>query len=494
LAPGARAGGSTSTSTSASTGTVDRSLRLTPLGWGVLACAIALAVSAVLLRYVEIAALAAATLTALVLAFLAVARWPAVTVELAVNPVQVSRGEPASATVTVANPRSRRTADFVLDVPDGPGRALPPLSGGPKAEPERSSGRGRSRATGGPNTRIAVRGIRGKAPARVFTVELDTTARGVVDVGPVRLRRADPFHLVSRTGLVGGTVGLSIRPRTVPLDPLPSPRSRDPEGPRSAGTAGGVMFNALREYLPGDDLRYVHWASSAHAGVLLVREHTDPSEPVAIVLLDTRRLAYPNGPEGEAAFEDAVDVAASVVAAFAGQRYPVRLVTSGGMAVRSRRRRSGASLLLDALAEVALDAAEGLDVLAALPRGGVGTLTLITGGVEVGQTASVSPVVYRFEQVVVVRVGERRYPPRPELRRLRPVPLPDAESPVVTLAGGGGDDRWSRLGRQPREDDIAVRLAGRLRIITVSNTDDLPARWPVGSGRTVSNVRRAGAQ
>src|SRR5262249_10400465 len=154
------------------------------------------------------------------------------------------------------------------------------------------------------------------------------------------------------------------------------------------------------------------------------------------VLLDTRRCAYPNGPTGLAAFEDAVDVAASVVLAFAGRRFPVRLVTTSGLSMHTRRCRSGAGRLLDAIADVVLDDDEvtpasdgdaaashrghrveaggavrrgtavrrgrmarggrlvggrvafsgvaGLGVLATLPRGGVGTLTLVTGRVEVG--------------------------------------------------------------------------------------------------------------
>jgi uncharacterized protein (DUF58 family) len=493
----------------------------------VLGAAVLLGAGAVFLRYAELAALAAACLLALVLALLTTARWPAVTVQIGLDPARVRRGEPAAATVTVNNVRSRRTPDFVIDVADGPGHA----------------------------STLRVRGLGGHASHKI-KIDIDTGARGVVPVGPAALRRGDPFGLLIRVGLAGGTACLRIRPQTVPLEPLASPRSRDPDGPRSAGTAGGVMFNALREYLPGDDLRFVHWASSAHAGVLLVREHTDPSEPAATVVLDTRRAAYPAGSAGDAAFENAVDVAASVVLAFAARRNPVRLVAGGGPALRSRRQQSGAGLLLDALAEVAPEPGStvsaagrlgparptgltrqtvqsgaagvtrqvgrsgragvtrqagqsggaspaglaGLDGLASLPRGGVGTLTLVTGAVEAGQTAAVSPVANRFEQVVVVRVGERERererdrdrdrPERPALRRLRPAPQP---GPADGTAFGPADGDPSRdRGAKRRDDvnDVQVRLVGRLRVITVPTAADLPGPWPAGGPRAVPVRRR----
>jgi uncharacterized protein (DUF58 family) len=477
-------------------------VRATPLGWGVAACTIILGAAAVLLRYTELAALAAACLVALVIAVASVARWPAVAVEITVQVAHVRRGEPATATLQVANiRRSRRAPAFFLDVACGAGQAVV----------------------------LRVPAIRGGA-AREFAIELDTGARGVVVVGPARVRRADPFGLVVRAGRAGGTAAVWVRPYTVPLEPLASPRSREPDGPRSDGAGGAVLFNSLREYLPGDDLRFVHWPSSARAGMLLVRQHADPSEPTATVVLDTRRQAYPNGPAGAAAFEEAVDVAASVVSAFAERRYPVRLVTSGGLAMHNRRRRSGVGRLLDALADVTMDgvpatedgvpatedggpaaddggpvagsrqAAEdhgramdgrpGLGVLASLPRGGVGSLTLVTGGVEIGQIAAVSRVVHRFEQVVVVRVGKHRYPLRPALRRLAPVPLTGGVSPLDTHPVSTlrhEDQGWGSL-----DDEPAVHLAGRLRVVAVSHARDLPSRWPVDGRRTPPTASKAG--
>ena len=78
---------------------------------------------------------------------------------------------------------------------------------------------------------------------------------------------------------------LRVRPKTVALGAPPAAPSRDPDGRTADGAAGGVIFHGLREYVSGEDLRFVHWPSSARTGVLMVREHVEPSEPASIVVL-----------------------------------------------------------------------------------------------------------------------------------------------------------------------------------------------------------------
>ena len=69
-----------------------------------------------------------------------------------------------------------------------------------------------------------------------------------------------------------------------------------------------LAFHALREYVPGDDLRHVHWRSSAKAGELLVRQYHETRRGHVTVLLDDRRSSYPRLGD----FELAVSVAASI--------------------------------------------------------------------------------------------------------------------------------------------------------------------------------------
>jgi uncharacterized protein (DUF58 family) len=69
-----------------------------------------------------------------------------------------------------------------------------------------------------------------------------------------------------------------------------------------------LAFHALREYVPGDDLRHVHWRSSAKAGELLVRQFHESRRGHVTILLDADRSSYPRRRD----FELAVSVATSV--------------------------------------------------------------------------------------------------------------------------------------------------------------------------------------
>ena len=98
-----------------------------------------------------------------------------------------------------------------------------------------------------------------------------------------------------------------------------------------------------REYRQGDDLRRVHWRSTARLGQLMVRREEQPWQARCTVLLDTRSTAH--GGEGPgSSFEWAVSAAASVAVHLVRHGYFVRLVTDTGAAVRRRRpdaRRAG---------------------------------------------------------------------------------------------------------------------------------------------------------
>jgi uncharacterized protein (DUF58 family) len=108
-----------------------------------------------------------------------------------------------------------------------------------------------------------------------------------------------------------------------------------------------VAFHSLREYAVGDDLRLVHWKSTARTGRLLVRHEVVPDQSGYVVLLDT-------APSGD--FEAAVRIAASLCAAAARAGHAIRLRTTGhdADAAIGGAGRAGvdATAVLDALAAV----------------------------------------------------------------------------------------------------------------------------------------------
>ena len=104
-------------------------------------------------------------------------------------------------------------------------------------------------------------------------VPLPTERRAVIDLGPLRAVRGDVFGLIRRVVQWPVHRQVFVQPRTVrPTGSLPG-FVRDLEGEESTKrTASDLSFHTLREYVPGDDRRFIHWKSTARNGTLQVRE------------------------------------------------------------------------------------------------------------------------------------------------------------------------------------------------------------------------------
>jgi uncharacterized protein (DUF58 family) len=115
---------------------------------------------------------------------------------------------------------------------------------------------------------------------------------------------------------------------------------------------------ATREYRHGDDLRRVHWRSTARVGELMVRREEQPWESRATVVLDTRRAGH-RGEGPTSSFEWAVSAAASIALHLRRSGYKVRLVTGGGVDIDANER-EGEGPILDCLAEVTTSASHDI--------------------------------------------------------------------------------------------------------------------------------------
>jgi len=83
-------------------------------------------------------------------------------------------------------------------------------------------------------------------------------------------------------------------------------------------------FHALRQYVPGDDIRRISWPSSARHDELIVREDEAPTQNHLTVLLDNGALP------GTDALDMGCTVAASLVNAVRHRNDPFRLITMDG--------------------------------------------------------------------------------------------------------------------------------------------------------------------
>lgn len=312
-------------------------------------------------------------LLALVLvAVLVVVRPSPLVIERAIQPPRVPKGSPAIAVLTFAN-RSRRTVGVTV--------ANQPFGGA-------------SVRTVIPKLRRGERGLR--------SYRLPTRQRGIFDVGPVEVTRRDAFELFRASRSFGDVERIWVYPRVLHIRPLPTGQTRHLEGPSSdTSPQGNITFHRLRDYVVGDDLRLVHWRSTARTGRLVVKHNVDTSQPYTIVLFDQRPSRYT-----AEAFESAVDVAASVLVASAAHKAPLELRLTDGTVIGGPRVRE-ATPLVDHLTGIAPDPKGDLrEHLLTLRRARGTSLVVITGTLDINDLPYVAMLRRRFEQLVVVSLDE----------------------------------------------------------------------------------------
>lgn len=198
---------------------------------------------------------------------------------------------------------------------------------------------------GGELREVAVRSLPPGGSAR-YRYELPTGRRGRIEVGPLSVERSDLLGLARARGEIGQVAQLWVYPRRHPVRLSPAGRSRhhhEGEAP-PIPVRGSMDLRALREYVVGDELRHLHWKATARTGQLMVREYVDPAQPWCVIVLDTRaHLLTPD------AFEEAVEVVASIVWESCEQGRPARLCTTGGMRTDTVGGAAGVRELLDRL-------------------------------------------------------------------------------------------------------------------------------------------------
>ena len=176
--------------------------------------------------------------------------------------------------------------------------------------------------------------------------------RGRIELAGLNAARVDPLGLVkglARVPLEARVVALPKRYR-IPALALPGARKFQQGGVSlSASIGDSEEFLSLRDYRPGDPLQRLHWKSFARTGKPIVKEYQDEFFERHALVLDTGTQ------RGEdAAFEEAVAVAASFVHTIDTQECLLDLLFVGG-AVKTYttgRGQSNAEHMLEVLAGV----------------------------------------------------------------------------------------------------------------------------------------------
>ena len=196
------------------------------------------------------------------------------------------------------------------------------------------------------------------------TYRLPAERRGIYPVGPLQVVRTDPFGLATRTTVVAGATELTVYPRIDAITALAPTGGRDMRtGANRAAvlSPAGEDFYGLRAYEVGDDLRRVHWPSTARLDELMIRQHEVPRQGRVAVLLDLRPAAL-----SSEWVETAVSAAATVVVACWRAGLLVRLITTEGFDAGYGAGHAHLELMMEELAVVEPVAEDGLD--AALGR------------------------------------------------------------------------------------------------------------------------------
>jgi uncharacterized protein (DUF58 family) len=284
----------------------------------------------------------------------------------------------------------------------------------------------------GDSTRVIRAPALAPGASAVAAVAVPTSRRAVLTVGPAQAVRGDPFGMVARTWSWGNALQVVVYPETVPVPVAMPGMAKDIEGmPTGQPSESDISFHALRDYEPGDDMRAIHWQSTARLGHLVVRQSEDTRRIQMALLVSTAEREY-TGPRD-------FELAASVYAS-AGLS---QLTASGELAVISQGAvlplaKAGPGPLLDhaAAARLVPDASGEHSLAAAAGKSrreapGATLAVMVTGSV----------------------LGDR------ELRRIAWF-LPREASAVALRCRAGAD--------------VSVSRIGRLSLATVGAVDQLP--------------------
>jgi uncharacterized protein (DUF58 family) len=235
---------------------------------------------------------------------------------------------------------------------------------------------------------------------------LPTTRRGSHVIGPLSLSVADPFGLVEARAVVAGEERYIVHPRIEAVLPVPGWSAVEARvgSLHASPVPVGLDFFGLRPYEVGDDIRRIHWRSTARMGELMLRQDEAPWESVATVLLDTRAAAHRG-----ASFERAVEVAASLASALVRSGRRMRFLTTGGFELGTAGRAPW-PMLVEYLAVVAPDRTDRFaEVLESLRRRPTGSLAAVVVEPRPSELAALGALQSRLGLVMVAALRPSSY-------------------------------------------------------------------------------------
>ena len=165
--------------------------------------------------------------------------------------------------------------------------------------------------------------------ARRWTSRGRFKQRGLFTFGPVELRYGDPFGLFTRTLRIAGSRSVVVYPVVRPVGGLDALAPSTAGDEQLRGRVLDIPPNAttIREYVPTDSVKRIHWASSARLGRLMSRSFETREGGDAWIVLDLQASVHA-GEAPESTLEYAMSLAASITDASLRRGSAIGLVSN----------------------------------------------------------------------------------------------------------------------------------------------------------------------
>jgi uncharacterized protein (DUF58 family) len=312
---------------------------------------------------------------------------------------------------------------------------------------------------------------------REVTYAVRSDVRGRYSLGPLSLRLTDPFGMceLQRSFSARDTLVVTPPVQQLPLVALSGEWTGSGESRARSLASAGEDDAGIREYRQGDDLRRVHWRSTARLDKVMVRREEQPWQARCTLLLDSRSTAHAGEGPGSS-FEWAVAAAASVGVHLVRHGYHVRLLTDTGANVASAAHDASGvgsdyeGSLLDALAVLQLSNHTSLrDASAALRRGGgEGLLVAVLGGLDLEETRLLARLRHGSTAAIAIVLDTGTWNLTPSRARLSTAEM-DGASELLRASGWrvlrvrAGDslpDLWKDAGRHGSASARTMAVSG----------------------------------
>ena len=286
--------------------------------------------------------------------------------------------------------------------------------------------------------------------ARQLSYPVQPDHRGKFAIGPLHVRVADAFGLAKVGSTAAPPCTLVVTPpvTALPRTALAGSWLGDGDARASTAAAAGEDDVVPRSYRDGDELRRVHWRSTARYGELMVRREEQRWRNRAVLFLDTRQGGH--GGRGPASsFEYAISAAASIGVHLAREQIDGEFVTDAG-AVKSVG--SFEDALLDTLAVVRPSRSTSIsDGLAQLPKDNSGLFIAIAGHLTGAQAR---------------QLAATRHTSGPAMALLLAISSWTSDRPANWVAG-------------ETDEAASILTAAGWRVVTVTADMPLGAAWEV---------------